>query len=228
MNKILILVEGQTEELFVKNIIRPHLLSFDIFMIPVILKSKRVLNGPDCKGGILPYPRVRKQILELLNDSESSMVTTMFDYYALDRRFPGMDTIDNLETVSRYDRIEHLETHLQTDIDNQRFYPYLMLHEFESLLFSSPEQIVKTTMDESAEGYQKALQELVGVLNHFRNPEEINDNRDTCPNRRISKVIPDYNKDIYGNLIAMDIGLERMRTKCRHFGEWLERIEATG
>jgi hypothetical protein len=223
MNRILALVEGQTEEHFVNCLINPYIKRKSLFMTAIILKSKRVVDGPDFKGGMIPYPRVRKQIVNLLSDSAAVAVTTMFDYYGLNEEFPGMDTIRNLAS-SCYSRIQHLETKFGEDIDNAKFIPNLMLHEFESLLFSAPEQIVDTVIDSRDVGFHKAKQELVAVKNHFVNPEMINNNRETCPNRRISKVISAYDKVVYGNSIALDIGLETMIKECRHFRKWIHRI----
>lgn len=224
MKRVLALVEGQTEEQFVNHILNPYLRAKEIFLTAVILKSKRVVDGPDFRGGMIPYPRVKKQILELLSDCAAVAVTTMFDYYGLNEDFPGMDAINDLPP-SCYSRIELLETRLRGDIGDFRFIPNLVLHEFESLLFSSPAQIVDTVIDNRSSGYVKALEELVSIKDRFGNPEMINNNRDTCPNRRISRAIKAYDKVVYGVLIAEDVGIETMKTECRHFREWLEHIE---
>ncbi len=59
----------------------------------------------------------------------------------------------------------------------------------------------------------------------FPNPEYINDKPETCPNRRIGNVIPEYQKDPFGTIIANSIGLDKIRTECPHFHEWLEKLE---
>ncbi len=57
MKKVLILVEGQTEETFVKQVLSPYLNRFDIFIIPTIIVTKRVKIGADFKGGVPEYPK---------------------------------------------------------------------------------------------------------------------------------------------------------------------------
>ena len=47
MKKCLILVEGQTEERFVMNCLRPHLQTQGIWAIPKIITTKRVKAGPN-------------------------------------------------------------------------------------------------------------------------------------------------------------------------------------
>jgi len=45
MVRILILVEGQTEETFVRDILCPYFLSRDKILIPKIVTTKRLKNG---------------------------------------------------------------------------------------------------------------------------------------------------------------------------------------
>ena len=63
------------------------------------------------------------------------------------------------------------------------------------------------------------------VLDEFSNPEEINDNPDSSPSKRIQRIFPEYNKVFYGSLIAQRIGIEKIREKCGHFDEWLSKLE---
>lgn len=228
MKRVLALVEGQTEEQFIKLLVNPCLEAMGILMTPIILKSKRVVNGPDFRGGIIPYPRAKKQIIELLNDKDAVAVTTMFDYYGLDDSFPGKKTINEIKSVSCYEKVLHFESSLGEDIGNHRFIPYLALHEFEALLFSVPEKIVSTLIGETEPNYKKAKEVLINIKNQFENPEEINDNPKTCPNKRISEAIPNYDKFVYGNLVAMEIGIDTMKKECRHFCEWMEKIARLG
>ena len=50
MSRILISVEGQTEETFVREIVSPHLSEYDVYPTPVILTTKIVKSGPNFKG----------------------------------------------------------------------------------------------------------------------------------------------------------------------------------
>ena len=57
--------------------------------------------------------------------------------------------------------------------------------------------------------------------------EAFDDGADTAPSKRIIGEIPEYEyeKPVAGPLIAERIGLSVMNTECRHFREWLERLE---
>jgi hypothetical protein len=78
MKKVLILTEGPTEEAFVKHILGEHLLMFDVMLIPKIVTSKKVKNGPNFKGGIVSYPKVRREVSRLLSDTSASRATSIF------------------------------------------------------------------------------------------------------------------------------------------------------
>jgi hypothetical protein len=64
----------------------------------------------------------------------------------------------------------------------------------------------------------------------FGNPELIDDGEQTAPSKRIIAQLPDYEdrKPAAGPVIAEAIGLEAIRSKCRHFNEWLTKLEQLG
>jgi hypothetical protein len=45
LKPILVLVEGQTEETFVREVLRQHLASLDLYVTPVVVATKRVKSG---------------------------------------------------------------------------------------------------------------------------------------------------------------------------------------
>jgi hypothetical protein len=52
MKRALILVEGQTEERFVKQVLLDHLVSVNVGITPTLLTTKVVKSGPNFKGGV--------------------------------------------------------------------------------------------------------------------------------------------------------------------------------
>uniref|UniRef100_Q3AR87 DUF4276 family protein n=1 Tax=Chlorobium chlorochromatii (strain CaD3) TaxID=340177 RepID=Q3AR87_CHLCH len=70
----------------------------------------------------------------------------------------------------------------------------------------------------------KNLLQMVGE----QNPELINDGWETAPSKRIINEIPEYDKVSSGVLVTEKIGLSILRKKCRHFHEWLIRLEQLG
>lgn len=52
MKRIYVLAEGQTEETFLRDVLGPHLLPFEISLNPVIVSTKRMKSGLKFKGGV--------------------------------------------------------------------------------------------------------------------------------------------------------------------------------
>ena len=200
MKRIYILVEGQTEENFVKTVLAQYLEYSEIYLTPI------------CVGGYTSYSKIKKQLLNLL--STPCHVSTMFDYYKLPHDFPGKDKIDKSKRC--YDNIKCLEESLKKDINNLKFIPYIQLHEFEALLFSSPQAINNNFPDEN---YIEKLKEISKTP-----PEEINDGVNTAPSKRLKNIFRRYQKVVHGSLIAKEIGIELIKQKCPHFSEWLEKL----
>lgn len=49
MKRGLILVEGPTEERFIKDVLSPHLLNRQFALIPTVIPTKRVFDGASFK-----------------------------------------------------------------------------------------------------------------------------------------------------------------------------------
>jgi len=92
------------------------------------------------------------------------------------------------------------------------------LHEFETLLFSEQNSFTKVF---------KTTTELENIFRIFANPEEINNKPTTAPSKRILKIYPKYQKVTDGIIIAKQIGIKKMRQKCRHFDNWISFMEKT-
>jgi hypothetical protein len=104
----------------------------------------------------------------------------------------------------------------------KRFIPYVQMHEFEGLLFSDPERLAVGIEREDLTDYFQLIK------NRFATPEEINDNFETAPSKRIEKKINDYEKPLMGCMAALEIGLKTIRKECKLFNAWLEQLETLG
>lgn len=216
VRKVFVLVEGQTEEGFVKKVLQPAMPS-GLFLFPVIVATKRVNSGGKFKGGVPKYPKVQSEVLRLLHDSSALMVTTMLDYYALPESFPGRA---DPKGRTAFEKVCYVEEAWKAQINHPRFLPYLSLHEFEALLFVDPDEIA------SGFAHPEFAPELHAIRNSYRTPEEINDHPDTAPSARLSKIYPRYSKPFFGALIAGRIGPERMSAQYAHFATWLSWLSS--
>lgn len=215
--KVLILVEGQTEEGFVNRILRPYFFPKNIFIIPTIIKTKKEIRGPDHKGGVNSYEQVKRDLSPLLNDTSADIVTTMIDYYALPSNFPGYD---NRPSGNCYDRVNFLESQFGMDINNAKFIPYLQLHEFEALIFASEEKIPSVFI-----GVPNRVNRISAINNAYASPEEINEDPTTAPSKRLKSIFPDYQKTYHSQLILSQVNIDDLRLKCSHFNSWITKIE---
>ena len=184
--------------------------------------SKDKKTHKEYRGGLLEYERSKKDILIWMKEDNNPecRFSTMFDLYALPKDFPGYE-----EAAGRsdpFERVTFLETALAKDIDSPRFIPYIQLHEFEALIFSLPQALDWEYLE-----HEKPIKNLIKMVGR-QNPELINDGAATAPSKRIIKEIPEYDKVAAGVSVVGKIGIEHLRSTCRHFSEWLEKLERLG
>ena len=211
MSRVLVFVEGQTEETFVRDLLVPYFSRLGIYLTPILAQT-----SPGHKGGIVSYGKVKHQLTRLCRQDQGAYVTTMMDYYGLPNDFPGLDG----RVPDAHEQVARLEQALQQDIDAPNFIPNLMLHEFEALLFSAPEKFAEWLDD------QALLAPMAAIRAAFATPEHINNSPQTAPSKRILTLVPNYKKTVDGPLIAEDIGLDAIRAQCPHFNNWIERLLA--
>lgn len=219
MKRILALVEGQTEEAFIMKVLAPHLQARQISIQPVIIATKRVKAGGKFKGGVTSYGQFERDLKNLLRDRGAALITTMIDYYALPRDFPGQ--VEEIPRMTCYERVEFLENTLRDAHAGVRhFLPYLSLHEFEALLLTGPEEVAAPFPA------PEAAARLAEIVGRVESPEEVNDGPDTHPAARLDALLARrYRKLVHGPTIAERIGLARMRQSCPHFDAWVSRLE---
>ena len=57
-------------------------------------------------------------------------------------------------------------------------------------------------------------------------PEDINDDSNAAPSKRIVGAIPRYRKSVHGPQVAETVGLGAIRAECSRFNEWVARLES--
>jgi len=229
MVRLYLFAEGQTEQTFADTLIKPHLYSYQVFMNNPILIAHAKKKGIVHRGGGRNYAPMKNDILRFLRQEKSLDVffTTMLDLYAIHPDFPGLSTAESIRQ-DPLKRVEFLEQKFAEDINDQRFIPYLQLHEYEAYLFSDPSCF--KYLSPEIEQNIKQIQSLEEVASQYQNPELINDGLQTAPSKRIIAQFPDYEKakSTFGPQLAENIGLQAIRSKCPHFNQWLSKLESLG
>lgn len=216
MKRVIVVVEGATEERFVSDVLCPELIRVHVLL------SARILGKPGHKGGRVNYTRVQKDLLILLKSDPTAFCTTLLDYYGLEAGFPGD------AGASGSDRASKIEAGMKLDIVSKaasfradlRFIPYLQLHEYEALLFSDPKALAESIRAPSL------ANSLGAIRNQFPTPEDINDHHDTAPSKRILAHHRSYNKVLDGTTAAHAVTVAKMRMECPRFNQWLTTLEA--
>ena len=219
MRRFVFIVEGETEEAFVNTILRPYFQSCGLYNPVQCFKIKHT------QGGMHKYSYVRNDVLNTIYEHDV-IVTTMFDLYAFPHSFPGYE--ESKDMSDHLKRVLFLEAKMKEDLEcsqNRRFdnyIPYIQLHEFEALLFSSA--IGFEALFEENEMDYKGIRK---VIEDFPNPEDINDSPETAPSKRMQRLIQGYNKVTYGISLIEYIGIDTVLMKCPHFRGWIDALKVS-
>ncbi len=221
MARLLIHVEGQTEETFVNEVLASHLMAEGYDSV-----GARIVGNARQRGGIRSWPVVRKDIVHHLKEDRSCIATMMVDYYGLPGSWPGRVRSRDLNSVEEKaacleDAIgEEINAEMGSRFDHSRFLPFVVMHEFEGLLFSDCARFSRGI------GRPDLEPDLAAIRAGFDTPEEINDSVVTAPSKRIEGLLPGYQKPFLGVLAAIEVGLAGIRRECPHFDSWLHQLEA--
>lgn len=215
--EVIAIVEGRTEQRFIKEILAPYLYESNIYIQPI------VLDKPGEKGGDVKFARARNDIETHIKQRRDTWVTTFVDYYGIKGDWPGYQDSKNQAThVRKADIINTAtakEVHRLFPAENtkKRFIPYVSMYEIEALYFSSPSVL--------AEKLNVELSTIEAILLECGEPEKINDNVHTAPSKRLTSLSKRFKKTSTGISIASEIGIPKMRAACPIFDGWLKSLE---
>ena len=220
-----IVVEGRTEEGFVKRVLAPYLGTHGIFCMPRCIATRRDRRKHFVyRGGHTEYFHLKEDLIRWMKEDANpdTCFSTMIDLYALPSSFPGFGESRSIKNP--FERVAFLDTALAKDVKetiyHPRFIPYIQLHEFEALLFCDCSHLPRRYPNRKMEA--SSLGEMCRT---FESPDWIDDGERTAPSKRIIEKIPEYEneKAFAGPLITEWIGLAGLR-KCRHFSDWLDHL----
>lgn len=222
MVEVVAVVEGQTEQTFVRDVLAGHLILHGVTIWGVLSGRARK------RGGVPPWSSARDDIIRTLK--EDRYVTTMFDFYGMPLDWPGRRDASSLPPARRGEAVEAL---MAADIAEamggkrqaHNFLPYVQLHEFEAILFSDTKRLVESLIPIARADSSRLEREVEEIVAECGAPEAIDDGYETCPSRRITRMVSAYRKPVLGPIIATRIGLDAIRASCPHFADWITKLE---
>jgi hypothetical protein len=215
--EVMVLVEGQTELIFIKKLFSPYIAKRTgnkIFLTP---------TQPGNQGGNVRFERYKRDIGIHLKQRNNTYITLMLDYYGI-KDWPGLEESKQQTTHSQKAKVINIETakevqkHFSEENRECRFVPYVSMHEIEALYFSDPASIAQIMNIEQAK--------IESILSKCGEPEAINDSFETSPSKRLKNLSKSFVKTVTGITIAEAVNISRMRERCPLFNEWVSRIES--
>ncbi|MBT7047951.1 MAG: DUF4276 family protein [Gammaproteobacteria bacterium] len=219
MIRVHVICEGQTEEMFINEVLAGLFVPLGIYLYPSLI------GKPGHKGGNFKFQRVLMDVKTRLLDDENAYCTTFFDFYGLPEDFPGKkEALDLNDIKARQEMVTgRLVEQLSKYIDEQamrRFIPYIQLYEFEGLLFSNPQSMA------SEIGQPGLVIDFIKIRNEFETPEHINNSIATAPSKRIKRLFNQYDKVIHGSLITLEVGIDKICKECNLFDAWVNQLKS--
>ncbi len=211
MKRLYIIVEGQTEQEFVNSMIAPYMQQFGIYDVtPILIRTSK--TG---RGGFVNYDHLKNDAIKLLHSKKDDFIVSMFvDFF----RIPEIPKKERWKMKTNHlEKVEEMEQCIAEDINDCRFIPYIQLHEFEALLFSSNKGFESYFAEKDANSTQQ-------IIDSYENPEDINSSPEGAPSKRLLSIKDDYDKVVEGNLIALEVGFNNILAKCPRFKAWIDKL----
>ena len=224
MTRLLVSVEGRTELRFVYEVLAPHLYTRGYTSVVASLMGTAVSR--DKRGGVKAWADVLKDIVNKLREDRGLIVSTMVDYYGMPRDWPGRAAVppsgatpSQIADPIEQGMLDAVVRDIGSDFDASRFVPYVMMHEFEAMLFSDCSELA------AGIGRPVLARRLRAIRDGFDTPEAIDDSPDSAPSKRIERLFGDYDKPLIGIDVVEAIGIDTIRRECPHFAGWVARLD---
>lgn len=224
MKRLLIYCEGQTEEMVVERLFRPHFQMHGVGVERPILAATSQDAGAQ-RGGFVNWDAIEFDLRqEFASDSDANLrFTTFLDTYAMPEkvlRLAGFTA-----PVTAVADIEAVEKAIEGIFGEARFKAYLQRHEFEALLLADMDALESVFYR-----HKSALRQLRADISGFASTEDINHGSATHPSARLAAAVAGYNDMKASNayFVLAEAGLSVARAKCPRFDAWLKHWENWG
>lgn len=214
--RIVLLVEGQTEEAFVNRVLQPYMGSI-AYLTPIVVHTSRAADGSAYRGGG-GWKHYHHQLENLLSQPHWAIVTTLIDYYGYPSDAPQC-SCSGLHIQPEC--VEARERSIKESFTfDSRFVPFLALHEFETLVIAagatSPDVLGNSA---TAQTFRTLVDENLG------NAERINNGPTTAPSKRVAGAIDGYSK-VRDGVAILENRLEPALAVTPRFHAWVSGLQS--
>ncbi|QKS14105.1 DUF4276 family protein [Curtobacterium sp. Csp1] len=181
-----VVVEGQTEEAFVNVVLQPLASQRGMHLTPIVVHTSRSADGRAHRGGG-NWAHYERLVRNLVSQPHWDRVTTMLDFYA----FPSGGPVCGCSGSHKQPTcVDEIELRMGSTLGSpEKFRPFVMLHEFETLVIAAGAEAPDIFDDRELPATFARL-----IDEHGGNAELINNGRSSAPSKRVVRLLPDYDK----------------------------------
>ncbi|WP_282837716.1 DUF4276 family protein [Microbacterium flavum] len=217
--QIVMLVEGPTEEAFVSRVLQPYIGYASAYLTPIVVHTSRAADGTAFRGGG-GWIHYHRQLQRLIGQPHWTLITTLVDYYGYPPDAPMCSCVGaHNQPACVTARQEAIRASLPHD---DRFLPFLALHEFETLVIAAGASQTTVLGSGAVAG---AFRDLVSSANG--NAELINNGPSTAPSKRIAGIVDGYSK-VRDGVAVLENGFESGLAFTPRFGDWVSILRDAG
>lgn len=214
MKRVAIVVEGQTEQRFIQEILGPYLAERDTHAEAIITKTSRTGRGG---GGWRGYGDL---LDSLTRQPHWGLVTTLLDHFEAPMGMPGRDLDGNgAAHAAELRQAAILDAYPDAVVP---FEPFLIVHEFEALVIAAGALQDSVLGDAS---HSMAMRRWVAAAGG--QAEAVNGGSNTAPSKRLAEQITDYSKIATGLEILRGVPLDDLLPSVPRFQGWVHALHAS-
>lgn len=215
VREICIVVEGQTEEQFVKMVLEPLALIHDTCLRPTIVRTKQTKTAL-YKGGGTSWGPYRKRVKELAPQPHWARIGVMLDLYACPSDTPGYT-----KSLSGHQLHSAVTEAIQEDLEKiapGRVLAGPILHELETLVIAAIATGQTQAEPDVMQQAQTAIRKAGG------DAEMVNGGPTTAPSKRLLAWWPEYEKALYGPVLISQAVWGDIARQCPTFEMWWNQL----
>lgn len=215
MKYVAVVVEGQTEEVFLNEIVQASL-GDAVWLKPIVVRTGQSASGRPRQGGG-GWKHYSQMLRTLCRQPHWDLITTLIDFYGLPKDAPVCPCTPS--HVSSDVCADGRQRAIAGETEDPRLQPFIAVHEFEALVISAAAE------SEQIFGSAKTARTFDALLQRYDgNAEAINDGVNTAPSKRVADIIKGYAKTRDTVPIIREAGLDAALQHCPRFAAWISEL----